>query len=47
VVAGDESLEVKVQCEPEIEAIYPRPFSIPPILIEPPKPCNLFTSHAI
>ena len=45
VVAGDENVEFKVQCEPEIEAICPCPFSIPPIPIEPPKPCNLVTSQ--
>ena len=45
VVAGDECLEVKVQCELEIEAIYPHPFFIPPIPIEPLKPCNLVTSE--
>lgn len=41
VVAGDESLEVKVQCEREVrnlEAIYPRPSSIPPSPIEPLEP---------
>lgn len=41
VVAGDESLEVKAQCEREVrnlEAIYPRPSSIPPSPIEPLEP---------
>eukprot|EP01018_Ginkgo_biloba_P024008 Gb_26085 [translate_table: standard] len=41
VVAGDESHEIKVQCEREVrifEAVYPRPSAIPPSPAEPLEP---------